>query len=135
MSLKRAAGAFLSLSPMLVATIGLVGLLQAFVSREMLASLFSGDPIVDTLIGTAAGGVAVGQPIVSYIIGGELLDEGISLYAVTAFVLAWVTLGIVQLPVEAEVLGYRFTLYRNLLALVATLLVSIAVAGTTGGGG
>jgi uncharacterized membrane protein YraQ (UPF0718 family) len=96
----------------------------------MLASFFSGDPVADTVIGTVAGGIAVGQPIVSYILGGELLEEGISLYAVTAFVLAWVTLGIVQLPVEAEVLGFRFTVYRNLLALFATLLVSIATVQT-----
>ena len=117
---------------MLVSIIGLVGLFQIFITKEMLASLFSGDPLIDTLIGTLSGAVAVGQPIVSYILGGELLEEGISMYAVTAFVLAWVTLGIVQLPVEAEVLGLRFTIYRNLLALIATLLVSILTVQTLG---
>jgi len=129
-ALRRAALGFVALSPMLIAIIGLVGLFQVFVTKEMLASFFSGDPVADTVIGTVAGGIAVGQPIVSYILGGELLEEGISLYAVTAFVLAWVTLGIVQLPVEAEVLGFRFTIYRNLLALFATLLVSIATVQT-----
>jgi uncharacterized membrane protein YraQ (UPF0718 family) len=129
-ALRRAALGFVALSPMLVAIIGLVGLFQVFITKEMLASFFSGDPVADTVIGTVAGGIAVGQPIVSYILGGELLEEGISLYAVTAFVLAWVTLGIVQLPVEAEVLGFRFTVYRNLLALFATLLVSIATVQT-----
>ena len=129
-ALRRAALGFVALSPMLIAIIGLVGLFQVFVTKEMLASFFSGDPVTDTVIGTLAGGIAVGQPIVSYILGGELLEEGISLYAVAAFVLAWVTLGIVQLPVEAEVLGFRFTIYRNLLALFATLLVSIATVQT-----
>jgi uncharacterized membrane protein YraQ (UPF0718 family) len=129
-ALRRAALGFVALSPMLIAIIGLVGLFQVFITKEMLASFFSGDPVADTVIGTVAGGIAVGQPIVSYILGGELLEEGISLYAVTAFVLAWVTLGIVQLPVEAEVLGFRFTVYRNLLALFATLLVSIATLQT-----
>ena len=129
-ALRRAVLGFVALSPMLVAIIGLVGLFQVFITKEMLASFFSGDPVADTVIGTVAGGIAVGQPIVSYILGGELLEEGISLYAVTAFVLAWVTLGIVQLPVEAEVLGFRFTVYRNLLALFATLLVSIVTVQT-----
>jgi len=131
-ALKKAVLGFIALSPMLVAIIGLVGLFQVFITGEMLASLFGGDPLADTLMGTAAGAVAVGQPIVSYILGGELLEEGISLYAVTAFVLAWVTLGIVQLPVEAEVLGLRFTIYRNLLALLSTLLVSIITVQTLG---
>jgi len=123
---------FVRMLPMLLGVIALVGLFQSFITKEMLASAFSGNDIVDTLTGTLAGAVAVGQPIVSYILGGELLEQGISLYAVTAFVLAWVTLGIVQLPVEAEVLGLRFTVYRNILAFFSTLIVSVATAWTVG---
>jgi uncharacterized membrane protein YraQ (UPF0718 family) len=121
---------FISMTPMILAIIGLVGLFQTYITEEMLTKLFTGDAVKDTLIGTTAGSIAVGQPFVSYIIGGELLKEGISLYAVTAFILAWVTLGIVQLPAEAEVLGKRFTLYRNLLAFIFTLLVSVLTAWT-----
>ena len=116
--------------PMIVSILGLVGLLQTFVSKEMLASFFTGDAVRDTLVGTLAGAIAVGNAMVSYILGGELLNQGISLYAVTAFVLAWVTLGVVQLPAEAEVFGLRFTIYRNLLAFVSTLLVAIATVWT-----
>jgi len=128
--LKKTSLSFLSLSPMIIAILGLVGLMQAFVSREMLAALFTGNPFYDTAIGTFTGAIAVGQALISYIIGGELLQQGISMYAVTALILSWVTLGFVQLPLEAEVLGKRFTLYRNLLALVATVLVSLATVAT-----
>jgi len=131
-ALKRAALGFGSMMPMILSIVGLMGLFQALVSKEMLASLFTGDPISDTLIGTLAGGIAVGQALISYVLGGELLDQGISIYAVTAFILAWVTLGAVQLPLEAEVLGVRFTIYRNLLAFVATLTVAIATVWTVG---
>jgi uncharacterized membrane protein YraQ (UPF0718 family) len=81
--------------PLFLAVIGLVGLFQVFVSKDLLASFFSGNPVTDTLSGTVAGAVAVGQAIVSYIIGGELLKEGVSMYAVSSFILAWITLGIV----------------------------------------
>jgi uncharacterized membrane protein YraQ (UPF0718 family) len=131
-SLKRAALGFLSMMPMILSIVGLMGLFQALISKEMLASLFTGEPIKDTLIGTVAGGIAVGQALISYILGGELLDQGISIYAVTAFILAWVTLGVVQLPLEAEVLGLKFTVYRNILAFAATILVSIATVWTIG---
>ncbi len=123
---------FTSMMPMILSIVGLMGLFQAMVSRELLASLFTGDPVKDTLIGAVAGGIAVGQALVSYILGGELLEQGISIYAVTAFILAWVTLGIVQLPLEAEVLGLRFTIYRNILAFVSTILVSIGTVWTIG---
>ncbi|WP_457595948.1 permease [Hydrogenimonas sp.] len=129
-ALEQAYLSLLGMMPMIVAVVGLVGLVEAFVSPRAMAKLFSGDPVTDTLLGTFAGAVAVGNAMVSYILGGELLDEGISIYAVTAFVLSWVTLGVVQLPAEVEVFGLRFTLYRNLLALLFTLLVALATVQT-----
>lgn len=86
----------------------------------------------DTLIGTLAGSAASGNAMMSYIIGGELLGKGISLYAVTAFILSWVTLGFVHLPAEAEILGVRFTWYRNVLAFLGTVLIALATALTMG---
>ena len=129
--LKKSAKSMLSMAPMILAIVGLVGLFQGFVTRQMLASLFGGNSVTDTLVGTFAGMIAVGQAMISYILGGELLDQGVSLYAVAAFVLAWVTLGIVQLPMEIEVFGGRFVLYRNVLAFVSTILVATAAAGVT----
>lgn len=109
---------------MLIAVMGLAGLFEAFVTPEMLHSLFDGSVLHDTLVGTLVGGVSVGQPFLSYIIGGELLQEGVSLYAVTAFILSFVTLGLVQLPLEWSLFGARFTIIRNLLSLLFALLVS-----------
>jgi len=121
-----------AIAPMLLAVIGLVGLFQAFVSPEMLRSLFNGSPFYDTLVATVIGGVSVGQPVLSYVIGGELLGEGISRYAVGAFILAWVTLGLIQLPLEAALFGGRFTLIRNLLAFVFAMLIGWATGETMG---
>lgn len=113
-----------TIAPMLLAVIGLVGLFQSVVTPEMLHSLFSGEILQDTFIATLIGGVSVGQPFLSYIIGGELLKEGISLYAVSAFILAWVTLGVVQLPLEWSLFGTRFTLVRNLLVFVFAIVIA-----------
>ncbi len=132
---KALTGAFKTLYtifPMILAVVGLVGLFETFVTPEMLQSFFSGVPLYDSLIGTFIGGVSVGQPFLSYIIGGELMAEGISLYAVTAFILSFVTLGLIQLPLESSLFGLRFTLVRNLLALLFALLISWASVTTIG---
>lgn len=123
-SLNSALKSFLSISPMIIAVIMFVGILKTFVTKDMFILLFTKNAFVDTLIGTLIGAVSVGQPIVSYIIGGELLDMNVSMYAVTAFILSWVTLGVVQLPLEIEILGLKFTIYRNILAFIFTLIVS-----------
>ncbi|HHB77104.1 MAG TPA: permease [Desulfobulbus sp.] len=123
--LQKSALSFLAMAPLLLGVIGLVGLFQAIVTPKMLASLFRGNSLLDTLIGTLTGSIAAGNPIVSYLIGGELLDNGISLYAVTAFILSWVTLGFVQLPAEVEVFGGEFTLIRNILSFIFTMLIAV----------
>jgi len=114
------------IAPMLLAVIALVGLFKTYITPQMIHSFFDGNIIHDTILGTIAGAVSVGQSFLSYIIGGELLKEGVSLYAVTAFLLAWVTLGVIQLPFEFSIFGSRFTIIRNLLSILFAFVVSWA---------
>jgi len=120
------------ISPMLLAVIGLIGLFKTFITPEMLHTFFTGSLLHDMLMGVGLGGISVGQPFLSYIIGGELLNEGASFYGVTAFILAFVTLGVVQLPMEFSIFGFRFMLLRNLLSLLFAFLISWAIALTLG---
>jgi hypothetical protein len=80
---------------------------------------------LDTVLGASFGGIAIGHPLVSYILGGELLDAGVSLFAVTALIVSWVTVGVVQLPVEALLLGRRFAVYRNLLCYLFAIVIAL----------
>ena len=64
-SLRLSWKSLLKLLPLLVAIFGLVGLFQVLVTPEMLASLFQGNPFLDTLIGTLSGAASAGNPIVS----------------------------------------------------------------------
>ena len=123
--LHKSSLSFLAMAPLLLGVIGLVGLFQVLVTPKMIASLFQGNIFVDTLIGTLGGATVVGSPVVSYLLGGELLAQGVSLYAVIAFILSWVTLCFIHLPAEIEVFGGRFTLYRNILAFVFIMLIAI----------
>lgn len=130
--LKKALFVFISMAPLLFSIIALVGIMQTYITTDMMASIFGWGILSDTLIGTLFGAISSGNPAISYLVGGELLQEGVSLYAVTAFLLAWVTLGIIQLPAESEVFGFRFTVYRNLLAILSTILIAIVTVFTVG---
>ena len=85
--------------------------------------------IPDAIIGAVVGGIAAGQPIVSYILGGELSASGVSLAGVTALVVAWVTVGITHLPIEAAMLGWRFALFRNLLSFLLAIIIAFEISG------
>ena len=82
--------------------------------------------IKDTLLGSLIGSISEGSPINSYVIGGELLRNHVSLFAVTAFIAAWVTVGVLQLPAEALILGKRFAITRNILSFILATFVSVA---------
>ena len=81
--------------------------------------------MLDILCGAGFGSILAGNPINSYVIGGELLEHGVSLFAVTAFIIAWVTVGLVQLPAEMSALGKKFALIRNVLSFVLSIAISI----------
>jgi Uncharacterized conserved protein len=122
---KSSARQFASLLPILISVVLLIGLFNAFVSKEFLASVFSGNPVLDTLWGACFGSILAGNPINSYVIGGELLKYGVSLFAVTALIITWVTVGLVQLPAEIAALGGKFALVRNAVSFVLFIAVAI----------
>ncbi|MHC1565574.1 MAG: permease [Candidatus Syntropharchaeales archaeon] len=116
--------------PILFGIILLLGLFKTFVTAQMITSVFTGNLSGDTVIGALIGSISAGNAIMSYIIGGELLKDGVSLFAVTAFIIAWVTVGLVQLPAEVAILGKRFAIFRNILSFLFAIFVSIATVMT-----
>jgi uncharacterized membrane protein YraQ (UPF0718 family) len=129
-SFDRAFKSFGMALPTLLGTVLLLGLLLTFVSKQFIASVFTGNAFRDTLIGSVIGSIAAGNALTSYIIGGELMKEGVSLFAITAFIVTWVTVNIVQSPAEAAILGKRFAFIRNTLSFFLAIIVSIATVAT-----
>jgi predicted Fe-Mo cluster-binding NifX family protein len=121
---------FANLLPVFVGVILLMGLFNSFISKELLSSIFSGGTLLDTLWGAGFGSIFAGNPINSYVIGGELLIYGVSLFAVTAFITSWVTVGLVQLPAEIAALGKKFALVRNALSFITSIAIAILTVGT-----
>jgi len=124
-SFVSAIKSFCMVLPMIIGVVLLLGLFKIYITPQMITSVFTGELFRDTILGSAFGSILTGNPITSYIIGGELLRDGISLFAVTAFIVAWVTVGIVQLPAEAAILGKRFALARNGISFILSILISL----------
>ena len=129
-SLKKTASSFARVFPVLIGVMLLVSLMLVLVPPSVYGAVFSGDEIFDPLIGAAIGSIAAGNPITSYIVGGELIYQGVSLLAVTAFIAAWVTVGVLQLPAETAVLGKRFALIRNGISFLSAVLLAILTSVT-----
>ncbi len=48
--------------------------------------------------------------------------------AVTAFILAWVSVGIVQLPMESALFGKKFAITRNIVSFVTAMIIAALTA-------
>jgi len=121
---------FISLLPIILGILLLVSLLNVPFFKNIIMSLFSGNNILDPLFGSVFGSVLTGNPITSYIIGGELLRQGVGFLAVTAFILSWVTVGIVQLPAETKIFGKKFAFLRNAVSFISALVISALIVFT-----
>jgi hypothetical protein len=111
--------------PIILVVLMLISLVLTVIPARSLSALFTGNRFLDPLIGAITGSISSGNALTSYIISGELQHNGVSLLAVTAFIVSWVTVGIVQIPAEALTLGKTFAFARNAIAFVSSILVVI----------
>jgi len=115
---------FRRLFPIMVGIIFLMGLVRVFISPEFVKNFMPRLFPLDILGAASLGSFMTGNPIISYILGGELLKVGMSLVAVLAFLVSWVTVGFIQLPAEMYFLGRKFALLRNFLSFIFSILVA-----------
>jgi len=129
-SARKTGRSFLQILPVLLGVLLLLSLISAAVPPEVYGDIFTGNGVIDPFLGALFGSVAGGNPITSYIIGGELLSVNVSLAAVTAFILSWVTVGLISLPAEMEIMGRRFAVVRNLVSFLFAIVVAVLVVVT-----
>ena len=111
--------------PVITGVVLLVGLVNALIPESFYRTIFSKNVLLDTVVGSSIGSVMAGNPVTGYVLGGELLEQGVSLVAVTAFLVAWVTVGLVQLTAESIMLGKKFAILRNVFSFLFSIIVAV----------
>jgi len=123
-SFLKAIKNFKMMIPILVGVLLLATLLNSLLQKYY-ENLFTGDYLKDTFVGALAGSFSFGMALTSYVVGGEFLQKGVSLLAVTAFIMTWTTVGVIMLPLEAKFLGRKFAIWRNILNFIFAIVISI----------
>ncbi len=122
---KKALRSLSSMIPTLLGILLLIAMMRVFIPKTFYSKMFTGNLFFDSIIGSIVGSISVGSPVTGYLLGAGFLKEGISLVAVTAFLVAWVTVGLIQLPLESTIMGKRFAIFRNLIAFLMSFIVAI----------
>lgn len=118
------------MSPLLLAIFSLIGLFQEFVPPQLIQTWLGADNhLLSLLNGGLVGAIAIGPPVAAFPIAGSFIDTGAWPPAAAAFIVSWVSVGVVTLPVEAHVFGWRFALWRNVITFFAALLIGLLIGG------
>ena len=110
--------------PIMIGVLMLINLVNP-VFQKFYPEIFSGNSWSDPFLGALFGSISFGIPVTSFVVGGEFIEQGVSLIAVTAFILAWSTVGVVMLPLEIINLGKRFAIARNLICFIFSILIAV----------
>jgi uncharacterized membrane protein YraQ (UPF0718 family) len=120
---KKSLNGFKSIFILLLTVLLIISLIMKLVPIQYLLTLFQNK--LSIIFAPIIGSILAGNPITSYIIGAQLLENNISLIIITAFMVSWVTVGVVQMPIEIQTLGKKFSILRNISAFILSILVAI----------
>ena len=111
---------FVTNIPILLWVILLIAIVQyyfPFASLAKLANNFWG-----ILLSWIIGSISTWNPINSYIIANELWPIYEYGLVISVFLITWVTVWIVQIPVESYYFWKKYTLLRNSLAFISSFI-------------
>lgn len=127
-ALRTALRSGASLAPTMLGILVFIGLLLGFVPAETIGRIVGeGSGFTGVITAGLLGAILHIPALISFPLGGSLMDAGASATVVAVFITTLTMVGFVTLPMEIRVLGKRFTLLRNGLSLAAAVLIGLLV--------
>jgi uncharacterized membrane protein YraQ (UPF0718 family) len=112
--------------PVLIFVFVLMGLIQAYVSRETIAATLGEQTgILGILYAELVGSIALFLPPAVFPFGGYLHDNGAAYGPIAGFVFTSILIGVTTLPLEFKFLGKRFTIARNILTFIIAFFLAL----------
>ncbi len=113
----------------LISVSGMIGLVEVLLPSGFFAGAFSSFPkiAITAVGGTLLGSITAGSPILSYPIAKAMVDEGILLGIVAAFISAWSLIDPISLPTEMHYLGKKFAFWRMFMSFTIAIATGALV--------
>ncbi len=100
-----------------------VGIALTLVSPEIISRLLGeSSGLLGIFAGATLGSIAMMPSFVAFPLGQNLLNNGAAYPQVAVFIATLMAVGISTLSIEVKYFGRKFTLLRNIFALVASFI-------------
>lgn len=104
---------FLQILPLLFFAMIVAGMMQTLIPANSVAKWVGVESgYKGILLGAVAGGLTPGGPFVSMPIAAGLLKSGAGVGTMVAYITAWSLWAVQRLPLEAGIMGWKFTAVR-----------------------
>lgn len=126
-ALQIGASTFASVILLILAVFGLVGLLQVWVSRDIIITLLGRDSgIKGLIIATLCGTVLIGPAYIIFPLLMSLQQQG-ARWAVITIVLTSYAVKVQMIPIEIGFLGWPFSLARAVITIALAIPTGLLV--------
>ena len=106
----------------------LVSLLLFIIPPQLIVEyLGAGSGMIGFAIAAVVGSITLVPGFISYPIASNLLKQGASYSTVAVFMTTLMMVGVVTLPLEIKYFGKKVAILRNLLNLVAAIIIGILI--------
>jgi len=127
-SFSIAKKSFLKIAPLISIVLIILVFIQALFSDDVILTYLSAAEGTKGYILAVLLGAVIHIPhFVAFPIGGQLLQEGIDPGFIGVFITSLVTVHTFSIPLEVKELGLKFTAVRNLLYLLASIIIGIFI--------
>mgnify|MGYP006295027545 CR=1 FL=1 len=129
---KAAAGikggllSLLFLAPLMLLIVIAIGLILTFLPPPVISAAIGDEAgLRGLLTSTGIGAVLHIPAIIGFPLASSLLTAGASTAAAAAFITSLTMVGVVTLPLEIKELGVKFTVLRNVSALILAVCIAL----------
>ncbi len=128
MALIKAWKSFENILPQLLSILIIIGIMLAVLSPETISKLIGQQSgWLGMIIAALIGSITLIPGFVAFPLASALLKSGAGFMQIAVFISTLMMVGIVTLPVEIKYFGGKATIIRNVLALIFSFIVAIAI--------
>ncbi|UCG55568.1 MAG: permease [Dehalococcoidia bacterium] len=126
LGLKIAGNILIQILPLLIFAFIIAGTIQYIIPNDLVSKWIGAESgLRGILIGSAAGGLTPGGPVIAMPIAVGLLQSGASIGTMVAFITGWSLWAFTRLPIEIGLIGWIFTAIRLACTFIFPFLAGI----------
>lgn len=119
---------FLKLLPLLLSMLAMVSVVLFLIPNETLVKYMGeGSGVKGWITAALLGSVALIPGFIAYPLCGILIDNGVAYSVIAVFITTLMMTGFLTLPVEVKFFGWKVSVIRNLVSLVAALFIGLVM--------